>query len=98
MLWNEKSILNLRLRLCWSQAEFGRRLGVSCDRVQSWENGEIQASPEDIEMLNYLENHLNDYAKHMQRAGLYDSYLNEKSLDQTPSLDPTGIADEGELK
>lgn len=87
MTWTGKRITDLRLKLGWSKAELGRRLGCKADRVSSWEEGLNEPSPEDIYHLDRLENQLKDYICNIQKLGYVDQVLKERSLSQIEDLE-----------
>ncbi len=54
MEFSSQEVADLRRKLGWSQAELGRRLGVSLDHVMSWEQAQAPIPSDIVDQLVYL--------------------------------------------
>lgn len=82
MSWSPQQIRNLRLRLGWSLAEFGRHLGGSVREVQLWENGELNIQPEKINLLIQLVAQVERNAQRLQQEPMAEMVMERDALAQ----------------
>ncbi len=82
MEWTPKAIRQLRLRLGWSAAEFGRRLGCSVDLVHRWENGEMALDPEAANTMHHLFAQVEQTALRTSQLPLAEMVMDREQLSQ----------------
>lgn len=82
MEWNAQEIRGLRLRLGWSAAELGRRLGVSVVRVMEWEAATSLVDSESINHLCFLRAFVEQNSLRVQQMPLAEVVMNKEQLLQ----------------
>lgn len=82
MSWSAEKIQNLRLGLGWSSADFSRRLGVTCEVVQSWEAGKAAPTQDDIQQIERLSFYLDSYSSVLERQSTAEPILKSNNFDQ----------------
>ncbi len=79
--WNKESLRSLRLRMGWSKSDLARRLDVSCQEVDSWEEGQsIQAKHKGI--LEVLLHQAEACSEETRMATAAESKLEKTALEQ----------------
>lgn len=82
MNWTPKAIRELRLRLGWSAAEFGRRMGCSVDLVHRWENGTMELDPEAANQMHHLFAQVEHAAQRISQLPLAEMVMDREQLSQ----------------
>lgn len=98
MTWTGQKIKSLRLKLGWSRAELGRRLGLSLEHCFSLEQGTHSVSAETVEILDQLQAHLSDYSRNLKVKSLCSEHLRSQHKTQATSDEVEEFAKETLLK
>lgn len=98
MKWTGEKVKSLRLKLGWSRAELGRRLGLNVSQVFELEEGKLPLVQETIDSLYQLSSHLNDYSRSLKVKGLSLQHLKKESKTQASSMEVEEFANESKLK
>jgi transcriptional regulator with XRE-family HTH domain len=80
--WSAGEIKNLRLRLGWSAADFGRRLGCISQTINDWELGRKSPTADDERQLDRLAFYIESYSQQLAREPIAELYLREQGLSQ----------------
>lgn len=83
MKWLPNEIKALRLRLGWTQAELGRRLGFAQNVIESWESASSKIPETVFADLAALEGHLNNYSTTLANLSLAEQFLKDRAMAQT---------------
>ncbi|MFK8138613.1 MAG: multiprotein-bridging factor 1 family protein [Bdellovibrionales bacterium] len=87
MKWNPEMIKALRLKLAWSRAEFGRRLGLSLLHIEDLERGQLSISEDIVEHLEDLSFQLDDYSKTLISQSQSEKTLKNHKKEQISDLE-----------
>ncbi|MAF90960.1 MAG: helix-turn-helix transcriptional regulator [Bdellovibrionota bacterium] len=98
MGWSSERIRQLRLKLGWSRAEFGRRLGLNLDGVYKLEDGALLLSAAILDELDKLQESVESYSRGIKYKASAASKFQNKSMTQATSRDLEEIALETETK
>lgn len=98
MGWSSEQIRHLRLKLGWSRAEFGRRLGLNLDSVYKLEDGSLLLSADILDELDRLQDSVENYSRGIKYKASAASKFQNKSMTQATSKDLEEIALETENK
>jgi DNA-binding transcriptional regulator YiaG len=82
MNWGSTEIRSLRLRLGWSAAELGRRLGCSAETVMNWEGGKLKPGKEAHNQLSFLVTFVEQNAIRVAHEPMAELMLNDGHLAQ----------------
>jgi len=82
MTWNCQQIRGLRLRLGWSAAELGHRLGCSAELVLRWESSEELPDAEVFNHLSFLMAYVEQNALRMSQIPLAEMVMERDHLAQ----------------
>lgn len=86
MEFSPSDIRNLRLRLGWTAAELGRRMGCTVRLVMDWESGATNPSGDVLNQLRYLHAHTEQIAMHVAQGPLAEVRMTEEKLAQVPRV------------
>ncbi len=82
MTWDCQQIRSLRLRLGWSAAELGRRLGCSADLVMRWESAKARPDAEVFNQLSFLVAYVEQNALRLTQFPLAEAVMEREHLAQ----------------
>lgn len=82
MTWDCQQIRGLRLRLGWSAAELGRRLGCSAELVLRWESSEETPDAEVFNQLSFLVAYVEQNALRLTQIPLAEIVMERDHLAQ----------------
>lgn len=82
MKWTSQSIIELRLQLGWSVAEFSRRFGVPAKTVQSWENNSQSPTADDLRQLDFLSFQSKGYSEALAEQAQAEALINSENYEQ----------------
>ena len=98
MIWSTEHVKSLRLRLGWSRAEFGRRLGLDLERVYKLEEGSLTLDNELLTALDTLSASLEDYCKDLKVKAKASRQFQSREKTQASSAELEEFAFEQENK
>lgn len=98
MAWTGDEIKDLRLKLGWSRAELGRRLGLNLDQTFQLEAGGLPMDGELISELDVLSDHLDTQSRNIKVKGLSVEHMKKASVTQASSDEVEEFAKETKLK
>lgn len=84
MALKQNEIRELRLRLGWSTAELGRRMGCCSDTVRQWESGDLSPTVECHEHMQYLWEQMEAQAKKIHEIPVAEEIMKSMGIDQIP--------------
>jgi transcriptional regulator with XRE-family HTH domain len=82
MTWSPSDIRCLRLRLGWSAAELGRRLGCSAQQVMNWECGDHHPDAEVFNQLSFLGTYVEQNAARTAQIPMAEDVMTREHLAQ----------------
>lgn len=82
MNWTPESIITLRRKLGWTRAELSRRVGVTVQVIQAWEDGTEKPDSEAGNQLLSLDGHLQKYSQSLATDPLAELFLEKNKLNQ----------------
>lgn len=84
---NPQDIRNLRLRLGWSMAEMGRRMGCTAEVVLSWEEGRQSPDSDVMNQMVYLDSYTVTYNERVSQTPIAEKMMDEDRLSQLTHRD-----------
>lgn len=98
MAWTGDEIKDLRLKLGWSRAELGRRLGFNLDQMFALEAGQLPLDQEVVHELDMMRDHLDDYSRNLKMNAISDEHMKKASVTQATTEEVEEFANEAKLK